>query len=352
MWTISNWQAKRLTFYRLGKFSWKTIWENQHHFLTMPYLGCSQRECQISNDVVASYRDMFESRISAGAREKRPTGASGKPDAETTSSWSYDMEGHAKKCADRNCQLANKTTQQLYRVATPCMDDHQFKEEENESVGEFCTVCSQIVLKCLYLALFGRPDILWSVNKLARAVTKMDKILWQTLGAFDLIHSSYKWIPAILLCETHDNNADLNCFKTLILQETLKTQNQHQRNSVHFRKSHVCANKLDVQETDFSFTRFYRNWDHFSRCRFTHGRYSRSHSLGFGDWSVFIPYRTEQMDPRESHGEPRSCQVKHAWLHPNQAHQRHSNKHWSHSIKYIAFWFTVLCCVSLRTMRQ
>ena len=27
--------------------------------------------------------------------------------------------------------LQIKTTQQLYKVATPCMDDHQFKEEEN-----------------------------------------------------------------------------------------------------------------------------------------------------------------------------------------------------------------------------
>ena len=36
-------------------------------------------------------------------------------------------------------------------------------------------VCAQIVLKCLYLARFGRPDILWSVNKLARAITKWTK---------------------------------------------------------------------------------------------------------------------------------------------------------------------------------
>ena len=36
-------------------------------------------------------------------------------------------------------------------------------------------VCSQIVLKCLYLARVGRPDILWSVNKLARSITKWTK---------------------------------------------------------------------------------------------------------------------------------------------------------------------------------
>ena len=38
-------------------------------FLDHVYLGCTERECQISNDVVTNYRDMFESRISAGAKE-------------------------------------------------------------------------------------------------------------------------------------------------------------------------------------------------------------------------------------------------------------------------------------------
>ena len=85
------------------------------------------------------------------------------------------MEGHAKKCVERYCELANKTTQQLYKVATLCMDDHQFKEEENESVGELSTVCSQTVLKGLYLARIGRLDILWSGNQIPRAVTKWTK---------------------------------------------------------------------------------------------------------------------------------------------------------------------------------
>ena len=71
--------------------------------------------------------------------------------------------------------MANKTTQQLYKVSTPCIDDHHFKEEEMKSVGELSHVCSQIVLKCVYLARIGRPDILWSVNKLARSITKWPK---------------------------------------------------------------------------------------------------------------------------------------------------------------------------------
>ena len=64
---------------------------------------------------------------------------------------------------------------QLYKVSIPCIDDHYFKEEELTSVGELSKVCSQIVLKCLYLARIGRLDILWSMNKLARSITKWTK---------------------------------------------------------------------------------------------------------------------------------------------------------------------------------
>ena len=73
--------------------------------------------------------------------------------------WSHDMEGHARKCAERYCVLVNKKVEQLYKVSSPCLDYHQFKKEELESVGESSKVCSQIVLTCLYLARIGRPDI-------------------------------------------------------------------------------------------------------------------------------------------------------------------------------------------------
>ena len=59
---------------------------------------------------------------------------------------------------------AIKKTEQLYKVS--------FKKEELESVGELSEGCTQVVLKCLYLARIGGPDILWSVNKLARSLTK------------------------------------------------------------------------------------------------------------------------------------------------------------------------------------
>ena len=139
-------------------------------FLDHVYLGCTQRQCQISKDIVDNHRTMFESRISAVRTDKLPYSENFR-----ISSWSYDMEGHAKKCVERYCEWSNRTTQQFYKVSTPCIYDHHFKEEEMKSVGELSQVCSQIVLKCWNLARIGRPDILWSVNKLARSIAKWTK---------------------------------------------------------------------------------------------------------------------------------------------------------------------------------
>ena len=42
------------------------------HFLDHVYLGCTQRQCEISKDIVDNDRTMFQSRISAGRVEKLP----------------------------------------------------------------------------------------------------------------------------------------------------------------------------------------------------------------------------------------------------------------------------------------
>ena len=79
------------------------------------YLGCTQRQCEISKDIVDNYRTVFESRISAGATGKLPYSEN-----LSISSWSYDMEGHAKKCVERYCEFAKRrlTKYQLHALTT------------------------------------------------------------------------------------------------------------------------------------------------------------------------------------------------------------------------------------------
>ena len=89
---------------------------------------------------------MLESRIPAGAAEYLPVWEELHA---SKVAWSNDMEGHAKKCVERHCELPNKKTEQLYKISNPCLDDHQIKKEEFESVGELSQVISQIVFKML-----------------------------------------------------------------------------------------------------------------------------------------------------------------------------------------------------------
>ena len=78
-------------------------------FLDHVHLGCTQRECNPNEIGIEQYKEMFESRISAGATKKLPGG---------------------KNLTQRRWQGPTA------KVSNPCLDDHQFKKEEFESTGE------------------------------------------------------------------------------------------------------------------------------------------------------------------------------------------------------------------------
>ena len=73
---------------------------------------------------------------------------------------------------ERYLELSKYKLESLKRVGTPCMDDNMMSPEDFISKGALAPVASKIVLKALYLARLARPDLLYSVNALAREVTK------------------------------------------------------------------------------------------------------------------------------------------------------------------------------------
>ena len=71
---------------------WKVLYEEDDlgeptSLLDHVFLGCTQKQCEVSTDIVDNYRTMFESRISAGTTEKLPYFENFR-----ISSWSYGME--------------------------------------------------------------------------------------------------------------------------------------------------------------------------------------------------------------------------------------------------------------------
>ena len=88
------------------------------------------------------------------------------------SGWFYAMEGAAAGCVERYCELANVKSSTLRNVGTPCIDDHTLAPEDFVNTGALNHVCSQAVLKCLYMTRLARPELYWAVNSLAREVTR------------------------------------------------------------------------------------------------------------------------------------------------------------------------------------
>ena len=119
------------------------------------------------------------------------------------------------------------------------------------SVGKLSTVCFQIVQKCVYLARIGRPDILWSVNKLARAITNWTRACDKRLARLiSYIHHTGEFKQCF-----HVRNTAQPCRLGLLQDSDFAGDLEDSKSTsggilVYFRKSTICANKLDVQETD------------------------------------------------------------------------------------------------------
>ena len=159
-------------------------------FLDPVYLGCTQRECKLNETIIEEYTKMFESRISAGA-EKLPGWE--QPHARGLTTWKDILENTLSDTASWQTRVWSSYTK-FQVLAWMIINSNRKNLNQLENYPQ---VCSHIVLKCLYLARNGRPYILWSVHKLARAVTK-----WT--------HACYKRL-ARLISYIHNTNEFRQC---------------------------------------------------------------------------------------------------------------------------------------------
>ena len=82
------------------------------------------------------------------------------------------MAGHTQDCIDRYLELSGSSASSFKPVATPNLDDHQLSEQDFTTTGKLTSCAAKIVLKVLYLARVNRLDLLWTVNTLAREVSR------------------------------------------------------------------------------------------------------------------------------------------------------------------------------------
>ena len=173
---------------------------------------------------------------------------------------------------------------------------HHFKEEEKKSVGELSHVCSQIVLTRSYLARIGRPDILWSVNKLARSITQWTKACDKRLNRLiSYIHHTCEYKQYCHVGNTAKQGR-LGLFQDSDFAGDLEDSKSTSGGTLCIFGSHTFVlSKLDVQETNCCFSQFNRIRNHLVGHWTEIGWFARSGTMGsncFCSWKCFSCFRS------------------------------------------------------------
>ena len=227
-------------------------------FFDHVYLGCTQRECQTSKDIVDNYPNMFESRISAGAVEKLPVSEKSGANIRHGPMTSKVMQRSAWK------EIANWQTKQLN--SNTKSQHHAMTTTNLKKKWDLLENCLQFALSlwnaCTWLVL---DDLLVVRKQTCSCSHEMDWSLWQTCSAFDLQHSSHMLIHTKLLCGKHGTTMQIRIVSRFwFCGRPWRLKINIRKTLMHFRKSNICTNKLDVQETDISLTQLDRSWTYFS----------------------------------------------------------------------------------------
>ena len=93
----------------------------------------------------------------------------------------------------------------------------------------------------------------------------MYQSLWQTFESIDFIYSSYIRIQTILSCGKYCQTMQTGTVSRLrFCGRSWRFKIHFWRNIMYFWKSYICSNKLDVQETNNSFSQFNRIWNYLT----------------------------------------------------------------------------------------
>ena len=149
--------------------------------------------------------------------------------------------------------------------------------------GEVSEVCSHIVLKCLYLARIGRPDILWSVNKLTRSVTRWTQACDRRLPRLiSCIHHTSQYRQ---YC--HVGNAAQHCRLGLFQDSDFAGDLEDSKSTsggvlcIFGSRTFVPISRMCTKQ-NFSISQIHKIKDHFAGRLFTYGWFTRAGLVGFG----------------------------------------------------------------------
>ena len=220
--------------------------------------------------------------------------------------WMVMQRSARKDTANWRTKQLNSYTKSQHRALTTTNWKKKWDQLEN---------CLKFAHRwCWHVSIFGsscRPDIVWSVHRLARAVTEWTEACDKRVAR--LISYIQTCEYSIAMWETL-HNADWDCLKILILRKTLKIENQHQEVSYVFSEATRLCQCVGCARTRLQFHTVLQKLESFLSMQVSAWTVLPALTLwDFGDWNILD--RTEQNRRTRDRATVQpvgSCQAKHA----------------------------------------
>ena len=152
------------------------------------YLGCTQREAKVDLHAVQSQTGLFKKLTTTRKADQ-------KVQAKENIRWKRSLLG-AMICKVMPKNAWRDTANEQRRSPAGCNTvRRRSRDTTGRLSGELSAVCTQIFLQCLYVARIGRPELLWSVNTLARSVTNWIKTCDKKIPSTTTTPFSYLELP-------------------------------------------------------------------------------------------------------------------------------------------------------------
>ena len=159
-------------------------------FLDHLYLGCTQRQCEVSKDIVDNYRTMFESRISFSRSNWKIT-MLGK------SAYLFVVLWYGRLCQEMCGTMLWVSKQDDSTTLQSINSMHRWPPLQRRRIEIRGRIVKSMLSNCSEMLKLGTYWETWHFMVCEQTFTidyKMDQSLWQTIMSFDLLHSSYVWV--------------------------------------------------------------------------------------------------------------------------------------------------------------
>ena len=117
---------------------------------------------------------------------------------------------------------------------------------------------------------------------LVKTCDEMEQGMPQAISQTSQLFSSHRKLQTILSCSQQSKRVQIRrmsrcrlCWRLVRLKINVRWC------VVHIRKSHICANLVDMQKTNSRFAQQHRRRNHFIRCWSAYGTHSRIGFVGF-----------------------------------------------------------------------